>query len=125
MAVSLVHCRIGREAVEITIALRIPHKDAFAARQNDTERLVVLGAEARFRRDEIRDRWTHLFVTSVAANWHQLGSPISLDQGHQSTRVHAAQLSKSNNCLHAAREGMRGESRLVSIGGQRRFFGFL
>ena len=70
MAVALVHCRIGRNAVEITIALRIPHLDAFAARQNDTERLVVLGAEARFRRDEIRNR-IHLFVTLVAANWHQ------------------------------------------------------
>src|SRR6516165_213946 len=72
MAVALVHCRIGREAVEITIASGIPNPDTFAARQNDTERLVVLGAKARFRRDEIRDR-THLFVTPVAANWHQLG----------------------------------------------------
>src|ERR1700688_1696604 len=60
MAVSLVHCRIGREAVEITIALRIPHPDAFATRQNDTERLVVAGAKARFRRDEISERRTHL-----------------------------------------------------------------
>src|SRR5258708_26813769 len=33
---------------------------ALAARQNDTERLVVLGAKARFRRDEIGDWWTHL-----------------------------------------------------------------
>src|SRR6516164_5789844 len=42
MAVALVHCRIGREAVEITIASGIPNPDTFAARQNDTERLVVL-----------------------------------------------------------------------------------
>jgi hypothetical protein len=44
--------RISGEAIEITLALRIPHPDAFAARQNHTERLVVVGAEARFRRDE-------------------------------------------------------------------------
>jgi len=55
MAVALVHRRISGEAIEITLALRIPHPDAFVARQNHTERL--LGAEARFRRDEIRDRW--------------------------------------------------------------------
>src|ERR1700739_4496375 len=59
MAVALGHRRIGGEAIEITVALRIPHPDAFAARQNDAERLVVAGAEARFRRDEIRDRWIH------------------------------------------------------------------
>jgi hypothetical protein len=57
MAVALVHRRISGEAIEITLALRIPHLDAFIARQNHTERLVVVGAEARFRRDEIRDQW--------------------------------------------------------------------
>jgi hypothetical protein len=46
-AVALVHRRICREAIEITVALRIPQPDAFAARQNDAERLVVLGAKAR------------------------------------------------------------------------------
>src|SRR5579863_5473641 len=60
MAVALVHRGICGEAIEITVALRIPQPDAFAARQNDAERLVVLGAKARFRRDEICHRWTHL-----------------------------------------------------------------
>src|ERR1700751_322403 len=60
MAVALVHRRICGEAIEITVALRIPQPDAFAARQNDAERLVVLGAKARFHRDEISGRWTHL-----------------------------------------------------------------
>jgi hypothetical protein len=60
MAVALVHRRICREAIEITVALRIPQPDAFAARQNDAERLVVLGAKARFHRDEISGWWTHL-----------------------------------------------------------------
>lgn len=37
-------CRISGEAIETTLALRIPHPDAFVARQNHTERLVVVGA---------------------------------------------------------------------------------
>ncbi len=53
MAVALVDGRIGGEAIEITVALRIPHPDPFAARQNHAERLVVLRAQARFRRDQI------------------------------------------------------------------------
>ena len=72
MAVALVHRRIGGEAIEIAVALRIPHPDAFAARQNDAERLVVPGAEARFRRDEISDRWIHpssLQLQRAGTNW--------------------------------------------------------
>ena len=79
MAVALVHRRIGGEAIEITVALRIPHPDAFAARQNDTERLVVLGAKARFRRDEISDRWPHLFAPKRAGT---RGSPVA-DRGEE------------------------------------------
>jgi hypothetical protein len=48
---ALVHRPNKRRGIEITLALSIPHPDAFAARQNHTERLVVVGAEARFRRD--------------------------------------------------------------------------
>ena len=51
MAVALIDGRIGGETVEITGALRIPHPDALAARQNDAEGLVVLGAKAGFHRD--------------------------------------------------------------------------
>ena len=46
MAVALVDRRIGRQAVEIALALDVPDVDAFAARQHDIERLVVLGAKA-------------------------------------------------------------------------------
>src|SRR6267154_3823920 len=78
MAVALVHRRIGREAIEITVALRIPHPDAFAARQNDAERLVIVRAKARFRRDEIIERWTHLSPLQLQRTDTQLGSPIAL-----------------------------------------------
>jgi len=42
------------------MALRIPNKDALAARQNEADRFVVPGAKARFPRDEISDRWIHV-----------------------------------------------------------------
>src|SRR6266404_5971278 len=60
MAVTLIDRRIGGEAVEVTLALRIPHPDALAARQNDADRLVVIGAKAPFPRDEIIGCWIHL-----------------------------------------------------------------
>jgi hypothetical protein len=60
MAVALIHRGIGGEAIEVAMALRIPNKDALAARQNDAERFVVPGAKARFPRDEISDRWIHV-----------------------------------------------------------------
>src|SRR6476646_4650510 len=60
MAVALIHCGIGGEAIEVAMPLRIPNKDALAARQNDAERFVVPGAKARFPRDEISDRWIHV-----------------------------------------------------------------
>ena len=60
MAVALIYRGIGGEAIEVAMALRIPNKDALAARQNDAERFVVLGAKARFPRDEISDRWIHV-----------------------------------------------------------------
>src|SRR5258705_2176943 len=53
MAVALVHRRVGGEAIEVTLAFRIPHKDAFAVRQNDADRLVIIGAKAGFRREEV------------------------------------------------------------------------
>jgi hypothetical protein len=52
MAVALVHRLISGDAIEITLALRIPHPDAFVARQNHT-----CGRRRALRRDEIRDRW--------------------------------------------------------------------
>jgi hypothetical protein len=54
------------------MALRIPNKDALAARQNDAERFVVPGAKARFPRDEISDRWIHVSLP-VGANWQAVG----------------------------------------------------
>src|SRR6185312_16320660 len=60
MAVALIHRGIGGEAIEVAMSLRIPNKDALAARQNDAERLVVPGAKARFPRDEISNRWIHV-----------------------------------------------------------------
>jgi hypothetical protein len=52
MAVTLIQCGIGGEAIEVAMTLRIPNKDALAARQNYAERFVVAGAKARFPRDE-------------------------------------------------------------------------
>ena len=65
MAVALIHPGIGGEAIQVAMALRIPDKDALAARQNDAERFVVPGAKARFPRDEISDRWYRCSVTSI------------------------------------------------------------
>ena len=53
MAVALIDRRIGGEAVEITVAVDIPHPDAFAARQHDADRLVIIGAKAAFPSREI------------------------------------------------------------------------
>src|SRR6201996_907381 len=60
MAVALVHRRIGGEAIEITVAFSIPNPDAFAARQNHSERMIILGTKARLRRNEISVPWIHL-----------------------------------------------------------------
>src|SRR6266446_2690992 len=60
MAVALIDGRIGGEAVEVTVAFGIPHPDALAARQNDADRLVVIGAKAQFSRDEIIGWRIHL-----------------------------------------------------------------
>jgi hypothetical protein len=55
MAVALVHGRIGREAIEIAVAVGIPDPDAFAARQHHSDRLVIIGAKPGFGSEEIRD----------------------------------------------------------------------
>src|SRR5260370_39910906 len=60
MAVALIDSRIGREAIEITVTFDIPHPEAFAARQHDADRLIVIGAKADFRGEEISDRSNHL-----------------------------------------------------------------
>src|SRR6266404_7742638 len=60
MAVALIDGRIGGEAVEVTVAFGIPHPDALAARQNDADRLVVIGAKAQLSRDEIIGWRIHL-----------------------------------------------------------------
>jgi hypothetical protein len=72
MTVALVHGRIGGEAIEITVTLRIPDKNAFAARQNDTEWLVVLGAKARFRREKLETGgpiFSSLPLQRTGTNW--------------------------------------------------------
>jgi hypothetical protein len=55
MAVALVDSRIGGEAIEIAVTFNVPHPDAFAARQNDADRLVIIGAKAGFGCEEISD----------------------------------------------------------------------
>src|ERR1700733_925176 len=60
MAVALVHCRIGGEAIEITVAFSIPNPHAFAARQNHSERVIIVGTKACLSLDEISVLWTHL-----------------------------------------------------------------
>jgi acetyl-CoA acetyltransferase len=70
--------RLVRQAHEITVALRIPRPDAFAARQNQTERLVV-GADARFRRDEIRDRWIPAVVDFVYGTKREHLAKVAVD----------------------------------------------
>ena len=55
MAMALVDRGIGRQAVEIAIAVDVPDVDAFAARQHDVERLVIVGAEALFGGDQVAE----------------------------------------------------------------------
>ncbi|MEY9791490.1 hypothetical protein ABIE77_006049 [Sinorhizobium fredii] len=52
VAMALVDGRIGRQTVQIAVALDVPDEDAFAARQHDVERLVVVGAEQMFGLDQ-------------------------------------------------------------------------
>src|SRR5437773_7716247 len=70
------------------MALRIPNKDALAARQNDAERFVVPGAKARFPRDEISDRWIHVSSLQLERTGRHGLSPFSslrMPDDHQVT----------------------------------------
>src|SRR5439155_27378113 len=80
MAVALIHRGIGGEAIEVAMALRIPNKDALAARQNDAERFVVPGAKARLPRDEISDRWIHVSSLQLGRTGRQWAIAIKLPQ---------------------------------------------
>ena len=53
MAMALVDRGIGRQAVEVAVAVDVPDPDALAARQDHVERLVVVRAEPMLGRDEI------------------------------------------------------------------------
>ena len=53
VAVALVDGRIGRQAVEVALAVDVPDPDALAAGQHDVERLVVGGAVLLFQRDVV------------------------------------------------------------------------
>ena len=46
VAVALVDGGVGRKAVEVAVAVDVPHPDAAPAAQHDVERLVVVRAEA-------------------------------------------------------------------------------
>src|SRR3954468_5852323 len=70
------------------MALRIPNKDALAARQNDAERFVVPGAKARFPRDKISDRWIHVSSLQLERTGRHGLSPFSslrMPDDHQIT----------------------------------------
>ena len=60
MAMPLVHRRIGREAVEVAVALDVPDPDALAAGQHDVERLVVVGAEFSLDIEEVLEFVGHV-----------------------------------------------------------------
>ena len=53
VAVALVHGGVGREAVEVALAVDVPDPDALAADQHDVERLVVVRAETGLDRDQV------------------------------------------------------------------------
>src|SRR5205085_10624213 len=53
VAVALVHRRIRRQAVEVTVAVDVPYPDALTARQHDVERMVVVRAKTVFRLDQL------------------------------------------------------------------------
>ena len=52
MAVALVQGRIRRQAIEISLAVRVPDPHAFAAHQHDIQRLVIVRPEAGFEVDQ-------------------------------------------------------------------------
>ena len=108
MAVALVHRRISGEAIEITLALRILRPDAFVARQNHTERLVVVGAEARFRRDESGSS-----LSSVSSTDHMRTSS-RLDPSERAVSTH--QVRASSDCKLRLCDGrLPSSKRAVSI----------
>jgi len=53
MAMALVDCRISRKAIEIAPAFDIPYICAFAAGEDNVQRLIVLRAEPDFGCDQI------------------------------------------------------------------------
>jgi hypothetical protein len=56
MAVALVERGVGRQAVEVALALVVPDPHAAAAHQHHVERLVVVGPERGLDRDQVLGR---------------------------------------------------------------------
>ena len=52
MAVSLVHRRIRRQAIEIALAFDVVDPNAFGALDDDVERMIVVSAKLLFEFDE-------------------------------------------------------------------------
>src|SRR3954447_5116940 len=56
MAMTLVHRRVAGEAVEVAVAIHIPHPDALAAGEDHVERPIVVRAEPLLYADVVVTR---------------------------------------------------------------------
>ena len=56
MTMALVERRVGRQAIEITLAFGIPHPHAFTPSERDVERLVVARSKTRLDGVQIAGR---------------------------------------------------------------------
>src|ERR1700761_895616 len=94
MAVALVHRRIGGEAIKITVAVSIPNPDAFAARQNYSERMIIVGTKARLCLDEISVPWSHFSSLQFepVMTWG-IGPLLSREQSHCKSKTTGSQMS--------------------------------
>src|ERR1700722_9405710 len=109
MAVPLVHCRIGGEAIEITVAFSIPNPDAFAARQNHSERMIIVGTKACLCRNEISVPWTHLSSLEFqpVMTW-AIGSQCDFPTSHSHSTFRTYQLVRNCPLIGVARKWQAG-----------------
>ena len=56
MAMSLIHRRIRRQAIEIALAFDVIHPDALSAFDHDVQRMIIVRSILLFERDKFWER---------------------------------------------------------------------
>ena len=81
VAVTLVHRRVGREAVHVAVALDVPNPDALPAREHHVERFVIARAIGVFERDVILGVHGILLVAPRPRFRQRIGQSAPLHEG--------------------------------------------